>query len=779
MIDILIDYFAGFMGLFSILVVIYFVVINSVYLVLIGISFYHIRRQLKEKDVYRLEGLFSSNLYSPISIIAPAFNEESTIVASVKSLLQLRYPNYEVIVVNDGSKDRTIQVLINEFKLKRVKRYVPLILDHKPIKAIYKSTIYPDLVVVDKENGRKADALNAGINVCRNDLFCAIDADCVLEPEVLQNMLKTFIEDETTIAVGGIVRVANDCVIEGNEIKEIRFPKNFLPRIQVVEYLRAFLFGRVGWDYLDSLLIISGAFGIFDRNAVLKVGGYLHDTVGEDMELVVRLHKYHRENKIPYRVRFLPEPVCWTEVPEDYKVLSRQRNRWQRGLADTLYRHKEMLFNPKYGRLGLFAVPFFFVFELLAPVVELLGWLVFIVSLLFGLINWPFALIFLSAAVLFGMILSISSILCEEFTYRRYPKLKDIMLMILFAFVENFGFRQVHMWWRLKGIVDFLKGNKSWGEMTRKGLGNQTALQNLGTQVSDLETDNDAVGDHNVDAESYIASLDTRGRVTPDLTSEPGSNDNKPISLVTKLMLTLLVVGVVFASIWSKFDLIGNMGLLNGSDVTADLETNIVEHEIVSADSSESIESEGPYTASNVNHESTFAEINSVWSDSSFYMIGLNTYFSDRARIYAGDYLLRADTNTTLSAGLRESGRWVTGIGRYESYSEAFNFAMGINLAEGTFEIVRRSGLSYEQALKSFETPVADFGYDVIVDTTFVNISTQALSEVLKLNSYSTMNYDGSVFIKHFMTKQEAYLFGWYLHQAGLIDEFKVMFVGA
>lgn len=776
MIDILIDYFAGFMGFFSILVVIYFVVINSVYLVLIGISFYHIRRQLKEKDVYRLEGLFSSNLYSPISIIAPAFNEEATIVASVKSLLQLRYPNYEVIVVNDGSKDRTIQVLINEFKLKRVKRYVPLILDHKPIKAIYKSTIYPDLVVVDKENGRKADALNAGINVCRNDLFCAIDADCVLEPEVLQNMLKTFIEDETTIAVGGIVRVANDCVIEGNEIKEIRFPKNFLPRIQVVEYLRAFLFGRVGWDYLDSLLIISGAFGIFDRNAVLKVGGYLHDTVGEDMELVVRLHKYHRENKIPYRVRFLPEPVCWTEVPEDYKVLSRQRNRWQRGLADTLYRHKEMLFNPKYGRLGLFAVPFFFVFELLAPVIELLGWLVFIVSLLFGFINWPFALVFLSAAVLFGMILSISSILCEEFTYRRYPKLKDIMLMIVFAFVENFGFRQVHMWWRLKGIVDFLKGNKSWGEMTRKGLGNQAALQNLETQEADEEVDTDAVGDHNVDAKSYIASLDSRSNTSTTQSTSPSDNENKPIPVFNKLLLALLVVGVVFASIWTKFDLIGNLGLLNGSDETTQLETSVTEDEIASTESSESAEGAGVFTKGNFEQESTLATIESVWSDSSFYMIGLNTYFSDRASVYAGAYLMAGNTTLNLSVGIRESGSWVTGIGRFGSYSEANAFANSITIKEGSFEIVRKSRLNFSDVFNNFRQPVARVGYSINVDSSSVYVPLSELIEVFDQINFAISVLENDVYIGHFRTKEEAYLLGWYLRQADLIGEFEVAF---
>lgn len=452
-------------------VVTYFMTINIVYLVLIAISFFYIRRQMGQKQVFSLSGLFSSNLYNPISILAPAYNEESTVVASVRSLLQLQFPNYEVIVINDGSKDKTMQVLIENFKLKKVDRYVPLILSHKPIKAIYKSDLYPELLVVDKENGRKADALNAGINVSRNDLICSIDADSVLEPKVLQSMIRTFIEDDTTIAVGGIVRIANDCVFENNELKEIRMPKSFLGRIQVVEYLRAFLFGRVGWDYLDSLLIISGAFGLFDRKAVLKVGGYLHDTVGEDMELVVRLHRYYREHKIPYRVRFIPEPVCWTEVPEDKAVLSRQRNRWQRGLADTLWRHRKMMFNPTYGRLGMFAMPFFFFIEMLGPIVEVGGYVFLFLSWVFGALNVEFAIVFLTASVLLGMVLSVASVLCEEFTYRRYPDIKHIFIMFGYALLENFGYRQMHSWWRLMGLVDFLKGNKAWGEMTRRGLG--------------------------------------------------------------------------------------------------------------------------------------------------------------------------------------------------------------------------------------------------------------------------------------------------------------------
>ncbi len=452
------------------LILFYFVAINTSYLILIGISYVYIRKELQKRNSHELTGLFTSDFYKPISILAPAFNEEASIVESVTSLLQLRYPEYEVIVINDGSKDATMQVMIEHFKLTKVDRYVPLAINHKPIKAIYKSPRYPNLLVVDKENGRKADALNAGINVARNNLVCAIDADSILEPNVLKELLKMFEEDESTVAVGGIVRVANGCEFRYGEVIDIKMPPSALASIQAVEYLRAFLFGRAGWDALDSLLIISGAFGIFDRQAVMRVGGYLHDTVGEDMELIVRLHRWHREHGVDYKIRFVAHPVCWTEVPESLKVLSRQRNRWQRGLADTLWRHKKMIANPKYGKVGMLAMPFFVLFELLGPIIEILGIIVVILSYIFGYINTYFMILFLIASVLLGIIMSVSAVLCEELTYRKYTRLRDLTKLIAFAFLENFGFRQLHAWWRFKGIIDFLKGNKDWGTMTRKGF---------------------------------------------------------------------------------------------------------------------------------------------------------------------------------------------------------------------------------------------------------------------------------------------------------------------
>lgn len=448
----------------------YFLFVNLVYIILVVVSYFYIQSQHNYSRVYKLTGLFRSELYKPVSILMPAYNEEANILSSVEALLQIQFPDFEVVVINDGSTDRTLEKLKDHFDLREVDPSPNLPIDHKPIKQVYRSNRYDELVVVDKVNGRKADALNAGINMAGKELICAIDADSILEPDVLMKLLRAFVQDENVIAVGGIVRVANGCTIEDYLVKEVDLPKDYLSRIQSVEYLRAFLFGRVGWDYLDSLLIISGAFGVFDRKAVMEVGGYLHDTVGEDMELVVRLHHHFKPQKTPYDIRFLPEPVCWTEVPEDWEQLGRQRNRWQRGLADTLWRHKGMLFNPRYGRLGMFAMPYFFVVEMFGPVIELVGFAYFFMVLALGNLNSTFVLMFFSVAILLGMVLSVSSVLCEEFTFRRYPSLGDVATLTLYAFLENIGYRQIHTWWRFRGLIDYFRGKKTWGVMTRRGL---------------------------------------------------------------------------------------------------------------------------------------------------------------------------------------------------------------------------------------------------------------------------------------------------------------------
>lgn len=449
----------------------YFITINTVYLALIIGALLYVRKQLLHRSVVEADALFKTELFKSISILVPAYNEADNIVESVESLLKLEYPEYHIIVVNDGSADETLQRLIDYFNLSKTDIYFEKQIDHQKIRATYRSPDTPMLTVIDKENGGKADALNAGLNISETDLICSIDADSILEQNVLKKLIQTFIEHKNTVAAGGVVRVINGCKIENREIKEIHTPKNFWARLQSVEYIRAFLFGRVGWDYFKSLLIVSGAFGIFDRQAVIKVGGYLTNTVGEDIELIIRMHSYHLRNKEDYQIRFLPEPICWTEVPTDYTSLRNQRNRWHRGLADSLWRHKYMLFNPSYKHIGMFVMPFFLFFELLGPIVNLLGYAYLIIVLsLPSLFNLTFILLFLAVSIIYGMVVSFIAVLAEEVAFKTYSNFKDVATLSLYSFLENLGYRQIHAWWQFKGLIDFFKGKKSWGKMIRKGF---------------------------------------------------------------------------------------------------------------------------------------------------------------------------------------------------------------------------------------------------------------------------------------------------------------------
>jgi cellulose synthase/poly-beta-1,6-N-acetylglucosamine synthase-like glycosyltransferase len=383
----------------------------------------------------------------------------------------LEYPLYEVIVVNDGSKDKTLEKLRTAFNLYQIPADIEERVPCKKILGVYRSPDNPNLVVVDKINGGKADALNAGINVSRYPLICAIDADSLLEGVSLLRVTKPFLEKpEKMVAVGGIVRVANGCTIEGGCVVRAGLSRAWLPLIQTVEYLRAFLFGRSGWSALNSLLIISGAFSFFRKDVVVAVGGYRQGSLGEDMELVVRIHRYLREQKKEYEILFLPDPICWTEVPESLKTLGRQRNRWQRGLIETLSIHRKMMLNPKYGTVGMFAFPYFVFFEMLSPLVELAGYIVAPISYALGMVDLAFFGLFLTAAILVGVVLSTMSVVLEEISFRRYPGISDIAKLVAASLLENFGYRQLTLLWRLKGTWDYLNGKTAWGKMERKGF---------------------------------------------------------------------------------------------------------------------------------------------------------------------------------------------------------------------------------------------------------------------------------------------------------------------
>lgn len=407
----------------------------------------------------------------PIALLAPAYNEEPTVVESVRSLLALHYPNFEIVVINDGSKDNTLKVLIEAFDLQPVNRSYDLATPCQPIRGVYAARNQPRLIVVDKVNGGKADALNAGVNLARAPIVCSMDADSLLEPDALLRVVQPFIEDpDRTVAVGGTIRVVNGCRIDHGQVARVGVPRNFLALMQTVEYLRAFLMARLAWSEAGALVIISGAFGLFKRQAVLDVGGYSHGTVGEDMELVVKIHAHYRERKIPYRVVFVPEPVCWTEAPESLTVLGRQRARWQRGALETFFRHRKMIFNPRYGRIGAMAFGNVLLVDVLGPVIEALGYLLIPAFYLSGTLSLAYLEAFAAVSIVFGIMISVGALALEESELRRFPDTKSLLLLMFAAVVENFGYRQINNLWRLRGTWQFLTRAKGWGTMTRKGF---------------------------------------------------------------------------------------------------------------------------------------------------------------------------------------------------------------------------------------------------------------------------------------------------------------------
>lgn len=423
----------------------------------------------------RLNGLGASPIAPSISIIAPAYNEGLTIIENIRSLLSLNYENYEVIVVNDGSKDDTVEKMIRTFEMVRVPAPNDPNWKSKPIRGVYKPKDegLDKLILIDKENGGKSDALNAGISFSRSKYVGCIDVDCLLDPDALLHVVKSFTQpsQKRVIAVGGVIRVANSCGIENGELKRIRLPKNWLAKFQLLEYTRSFLIGRMAWGRIDSLLIISGAFGFFDREIAVAAGGYNTDTVGEDMEIVFRMRRYmHNRNK-PYTVSYIPDPLCWTEVPEDLKIFVNQRDRWARGNLETLASHRDMLFNPRYGRLGIVSYPYWLFYEWLTPLLEFFGFISVIVFYLLGILNWKFFIALTAMVYTFAIMFSVFAVLMEVYSYNQYKKTKDILTLIGCALLEPFVFHPIVVWSAVRGnYKKLIKANAGWGEQVRKGF---------------------------------------------------------------------------------------------------------------------------------------------------------------------------------------------------------------------------------------------------------------------------------------------------------------------
>lgn len=447
----------------------YFVGLNLVYLTLNLVA---MRSAWRDSSVRALAAMpaYTAGLEPGVTICIPAYNEAATIAESVRSMLQIDYPDFEIVVVNDGSKDGTLDVLLREFAMQPFQMAYRRTLAVKPIHGIYRSPQHPGLLVIDKDNGGRSDAVNAAINAARHGLVCVVDADSVLERDSLRRVVRPFIEDPLTVASGGTVRISNGCLISHGYMQRVDIAKGWLARIQVLEYLRGFHNGRIGWAPMNALLIISGAFGVFRRTTLVEAGGFSTRTIGEDMEMTMRLHRFHRLSERAYRIAFVPEAVCWTEAPESLTVLRSQRTRWQRGLMESLWTHRKLFFHPKAGTVGWLACPAMLLIEGLGPVVELLGYVVMTALIALGLISWASLGAFLLLAFGSGLLLSASALLLEEVAFRTYPRPRHLAVLLAAMVVENLGYRQLTVWWRTVGLFKWLTGQKQrWGDMPRRG----------------------------------------------------------------------------------------------------------------------------------------------------------------------------------------------------------------------------------------------------------------------------------------------------------------------
>ncbi|RIW14486.1 glycosyltransferase [Algoriphagus lacus] len=446
----------------------------AIYLILMVLSALEMRDYLRKNRFADYGDIITSPIAPGVSILAPAFNEGKNIVQNVQSLLSLHYGKFEVIVINDGSKDDTLQKLIESFELEKTNYAYNPEIEAKPVRGIYKSRnlSYRRLIVIDKENGGKADALNTGINIAGMEILACIDVDCILSSESISRMVRPFMEETNrkVIAVGGVIGIANNCDVQDGTVTTYRVPESTLGKFQVIEYFRAFLMGRMAWARINGLMLISGAFGFFKRDLVRAVGGYFPKTVGEDMELVVRMRRYMEEQQIPYKVGFVPDPLCWTEVPESEEVLSRQRNRWMRGTIETLQLHQAMRLNPKYRVLGMISYPFWSIFEKSAPILETVGLLYTLTLLVLGDFSAIYFFALLALMYLLSLLVSSFSVLYEQIAFNHYKDKKDLRKLIWMIITEPFLVHPKVILWGLRGHLDFIKGKGGWGSMIRTGF---------------------------------------------------------------------------------------------------------------------------------------------------------------------------------------------------------------------------------------------------------------------------------------------------------------------
>lgn len=462
------------LAVFEIFFVVYLVGYATFLFVSVVVGGNEIFEGIKKK---RLQNEIHHDYYVPISLIVPAYNEEVTITETIRSLLNLDYQIYEIIVVNDGSKDGTGELVAKTFGLRQVYRPIRRQLPCADQVSVWEGVGAGrvPITLINKENGGKADSINMGINASKYPYFVCMDADSILQRDSLAKIAVPVLENQNVVAVGSMIRISNDCVFDNGELVQMRLPKRLTPAFQVLEYERSFLASRILLDKFNANLIISGAFGLFKKDAVLHVGGYHVGCVGEDMELIMKLHAYYRSNRLPYQIKYAYDAVCWTQAPERFRDLLKQRKRWHIGLIQSMLGHKSVITKGSYL--------YYLFYELLSPVIELLGLLVTLLSYAFGILNLRYMLALFLIYALFGSILTVISFVTRNYLSSIRVRIRDILKAFLLCVPENVLIRFILAWTRIAAVF-FWRGKKTrWGEIKRTKIDYQSGEAGQGQPV--------------------------------------------------------------------------------------------------------------------------------------------------------------------------------------------------------------------------------------------------------------------------------------------------------
>lgn len=447
----------------------FFVLISGLYTLTVIAATPYIFSRFREQAVDDVYNITRSDSLPGLTFIVPAYNESKSIAWTIRTLLNLSYRYKQIIVVNDGSTDETLNILIQNFSLVAVPPSKPATLATQPVRGYYQSQKFPELKVIDKVNGGKADALNSAINICQTPIFATTDADALIDDTPLNYLIRPFLERPETLVVHSSVGIVNGCKLAANRIVKCAFPKKLIAAFQVVEYIRTFYCDRMCWEWSKGSLIVAGVFGIYKVDAVIEVGGYSTNSIVEDMELIMRIHKYMLEAKRDYHIKFVPDVVAWTEVPANLSALHKQRLRWYRGTTKCLFDYREMCFKPKYKSIGMLVLPFYFL-DKFVPVVELSGYIVVIVfGLILGILDLNFFMMLFLVCWGYSTFLTFVCILVEEFTFRKYSDFSSTLKLLFFALIENVSYRYIILYFKLQGLIISKRQSKHWLVTPKKG----------------------------------------------------------------------------------------------------------------------------------------------------------------------------------------------------------------------------------------------------------------------------------------------------------------------